>query len=304
MGQEVRGTLRKGARAGNLKQLVIAGGKGGTGKTTLATSFLALSGSGVLVDCDVDAPNAHLLLGSVTDEQVVGTVEGYVARIDETACTRCGTCEEACFFYAIQEFRVEEVFCRGCAVCTMACPVGAISMAERKVGDVRVARTDYGPLVWGELAYGEAGTGKFINALRDVGGEVALRESSELIFVDASAGIGCPLISSITGADLMLAVAEPTVSGKSDLERALRVARHFGVRALVCVNRYDLHEPKAKEVERMAREVGAEPVGRIPYDPEVVKAVVEGMPVVAVSDGPAAGAIREVFGRVMERLFE
>ena len=278
----------------------MAGGKGGTGKTTLAASFLALSESGVLVDCDVDAPNAHLLLGEVREEEVVGSVEGEVARIDEERCTKCGVCEETCFFHAIQEFRVDEMFCRGCAVCTLACPVGAISMVGRKVGDVRVARTEYGPLVWGELAYGEAGTGKFINALRDVGGEVALRESSGVVFVDASAGIGCPLISSITGVDLMLAVAEPTVSGRSDLERALRVAGHFGVRSLVCVNRYDLHEPTAREVERAARDMGAEPVGRIPYDPDVVRATVRGMPVVAVSDGPASRAIREVFGRVME----
>ncbi len=285
-----------------MKQLVIAGGKGGTGKTTLAVSFLSLSKAGVLVDCDVDAPNAHLLLGSSGEGQVVGRVDGEVARIDEAMCTRCGRCEDICPFYAVQEFRVEGLFCRGCAVCTMICPVGAISMVQRKMGDIRIAKTDYGLLVWGDLSPGEAGTGKFINALRDVGGEVAVREGAELVIVDASAGIGCPLISSITGADLMLAVAEPTVSGKSDLGRALKVAGHFGVRALVCVNQYDLHEPTAREVERMAEDMGAEPIGRIPYDPEVIRATVEGLPVAAVSDGPAARAIKEVFGRVMEHL--
>jgi len=217
-------------------------------------------------------------------------------------CIFCGRCEDICPFYAVQEFRVEGLFCRGCAVCTMICPVGAISMVRRKVGDIRIAKTEYGPLVWGKLSPGEAGTGKFINALRDVGGEVAIREGAELVIVDASAGIGCPLISSITGADLMLAVAEPTISGKSDLKRALKVAGHFGVRTLVCVNQYDLHKPTAREVERMGEDMGAEPIDRIPYDPEVVRATVEGLPVAAVSDGPAARAIKKVFGMVMEHL--
>ena len=282
-----------------MRQLTLISGKGGTGKTTLAASFMALSERAVLVDADVDASNLHLIMAPkvTAEEDVPG---GEVAKIDPAKCTQCGQCEVTCQFHAIGEFEVDRLFCRGCAVCPLVCPVGAIEMTPRNVGRMHVCETDYGPLVYAQMEPAEAGTGKLITALRNRG--YAFRtENRDLLLIDGSPGIGCAMISSITGVDLVLAVTEPTLSGLHDLERALDVARHFAIPAIVCINKSDINPQNVRTIERFCTERGVEVVGKIPYDPSVTEAMVAGKPVVEL-DTPAAHEIKAVYATAKNRL--
>jgi len=268
-----------------MRQLTLISGKGGTGKTTLTASFMALSERAVLVDADVDASNLHLIMApKVTAEEDVSG--GAVAEIDPATCTQCGQCEITCQFHAIDEFEVSPLFCRGCAVCPLVCPVDAIEMKHRSVGRMRVCETRYGPLVYAEMEPAEAGTGKLITALRNRG--YAFRtEDRDLLLVDGSPGIGCSMISSITGVDLVLAVTEPTLSGLHDLERALDVARHFAILSIVCINKFDINPQNVRTIERFCAERGVEVVGKIPFDPSVTEAMVHGKPVIEYRDSAA-----------------
>jgi len=282
-----------------MKQLTLISGKGGTGKTTLTASFMALSERAVLVDADVDASDLHLVMEPkvVAEEEIPG---GEIAEIDPATCTQCGQCEVACRFYAIDEFEVAPLFCRGCAVCPLVCPVGAIEMKPRSLGRMLACETKYGPFVYAEMEPSEAGTGKLITALRNKGYGYRT-ENRDLLLVDGSPGIGCSMISSITGVDLVLAVTEPTLSGLHDLERALDVARHFDIPSIVCINKFDINPQNVRTIERFCAERGVEVVGKIPFDPSVTEAMVAGRPVVEL-ESPAAREIHEVYAHSRDKL--
>ena len=284
-----------------MKQLTIISGKGGTGKTTIASAFAALAKEAVLVDADVDAPDLHVVMRpeAIKKEDVGG---GEVARINEEKCTQCGRCEATCQFHAIDEFWVSALFCRGCAVCTLVCPVDAIEMMPKTLGQMFVSRTPYGPFVHPRMHIGESGTGRFITALRSKAEEIGTRESKELLIIDGSPGIGCSLIASITGVDAVLAVAEPTLSGIHDLERALDVAAHFGIPASVCVNKFDIHDGNTARIERSCRDRGVEIVGRIPYDPEVSRSMAQGKGVLESESTQVIEAIEGIWRKVSDGL--
>ena len=284
-----------------MKQLTIISGKGGTGKTTIASAFAALAKEAVLVDADVDAPDLHLVMRpEIIEQEDVGG--GEVARIVEEKCTYCGKCEATCVFRAIDEFWVSPLFCRGCAVCTLVCPVDAIEMIPKTLGQVLVGRTAYGPFVHPRMHIGESGTGRLITALRNKAQEIGRRENKALLIIDGSPGIGCSLIASITGVDAVLAVAEPTLSGIHDLERALDVAAHFGIRAWVCVNKFDIHDRNTARIEQFCRDRGVETVGRIPYDPEVSRSMAQGKGVLEAESTQVIEAIEGIWRNVSDGL--
>jgi len=284
-----------------MKQLTIISGKGGTGKTTIASAFAALAKEIVLVDADVDAPDLHLVMRpEVIEREDVGG--GEVARINEEKCTQCGRCEAMCPFHAIDEFWVSPLFCRGCAVCPLVCPADAIEMIPKTLGQVLVSRTGYGPFVHPRMHIGESGTGRFITALRNKAQEIGTRENKELLIIDGSPGIGCSLIASITGVDAVLAVAEPTLSGIHDLERALDVAAHFGIPASVCVNKFDIHNRNTARIEQFCREQGVRAVGRIPYDAEVSRSMAQGKPILESGRTEVIEAIEGIWRNVADRL--
>jgi MinD superfamily P-loop ATPase len=235
-----------------LKQLTVISGKGGTGKTTLVASFAALAENKVIADCDVDAPDLHLLLHPeiIEREEFKGLK---VAVMDKTLCTECGTCEETCRFNAIaltkeSGFAVNPARCEGCGACVFMCPQEAVTLKERVSGYSFISKTKYGTMAHAELNIAEEASGKLVTVVRNNAQQVAEKEGCELILIDGAPGIGCPVIASLTGVDLALIVTEPTMSGLHDLERILDVTRHFGIGSVVCVNKYDINEENSRRI--------------------------------------------------------
>jgi MinD superfamily P-loop ATPase len=284
-----------------MKELVVLSGKGGTGKTSIVGSLAALAEDKILADCDVDAADLHLLLEPVV-RQKKEFWSGQVAVIDGEKCTQCGLCEELCHFDAIKDFRVAPVSCEGCGFCYRICPAEAITMEENLSGHWFISDTKYGPLVHARLGIAQENSGKLVALVRQQAKEMAEKQGAALIISDGPPGIGCPVISSLSGASLALLVTEPTLSGIHDLERVLGVCRHFGVPALVCINKYDINEDNAGRIEDYCREQGIEMAARIPFDNIVTEALVKGRPVVKYSDGPVSRQMKELWQNIAGRL--
>ena len=262
-----------------MKELVVLSGKGGTGKTSIVASFAALAQKKVLVDCDVDAADLHLVL-KPDIRQDNEFWSGQVAVIDGGKCTECGLCRELCRFGAIADFKVDPTSCEGCGFCYRICPVDAITMKERLSGRWFISDTKYGPLVHARLGIAQENSGKLVALVRQQAKKLAEKDDLDYIISDGPPGIGCPVISSLSGANLALVVTEPTLSGIHDLDRVVDVCRHFNVPALVCVNKYDINEDNVRHIESYCLSQGLEIAARIPFDNAVTEAMVQGLPVV------------------------
>jgi len=283
-----------------MKEIVVLSGKGGTGKTSILGSFAALSKSKVIADCDVDAADLYLLLNpSIKENREFWS--GQKAVIDEEKCTQCGLCEELCRFDAIANFKVDPVACEGCGFCSYICPVSAISMNEELAGNYFISETEYGPLVHARLGIAQENSGKLVAQVRKKAKEIAEQEGLEYILSDGPPGIGCPVISSISGANLALLVTEPTLSGIHDLERVAGVLQHFGIKAAVCINKYDINEENTLKIEQYCTNEGINVVSKIPYDEIFTEAMVHGMPVVNYSGGKITLEL-EVMWNTIEKL--
>ena len=246
-----------------MKQLVILSGKGGTGKTSLTAAFAHLASQSnyadqfILADADVDAANLELVLQPhlLEEQDFKG---GQVAVIDQETCASCGDCQAVCRFDAINYtdglYVVDPIACDGCAACVYQCPNASIAMHEQVVGKFYVSEGRYGPLYHANLYPGQENSGKLVTLVKQRARLQALDENRELVIVDGPPGIGCPVISATSGADLALIVAEPTVAGVHDMRRALQTVQHFGVRALVCVNKADIYPDGADEIESFCRD--------------------------------------------------
>jgi MinD superfamily P-loop ATPase len=283
-------------------ELVVISGKGGTGKTSIVASLAVLAEEVVLADCDVDAADLHLVLEPTVVERH-SFDSGHEAVIRPEDCDACGICHEVCRFDAVQRveeppgFRIDPIACEGCGVCVHLCPRQAIDFSDRRCGDWFLSDTRCGPMVHARLGIAAENSGKLVTLVRDQAKQVSQRLGRTPILIDGPPGIGCPVIASITGASGVLIVTEPTVSGLHDMTRVLQLTRHFGIRAAVCVNRWDLHPEGARRIEELAREHDALAVGRIRYDPTVTRAQVEARAVVEL-DGPAADDIRDLWLRL------
>ena len=291
--------------AQQVKEMVVISGKGGTGKTSLVASFAALAKNAVLADCDVDAADLHLLAGPrvMRREPFAG---GKRARIDANLCTDCGQCEELCRFDAIYldgpgsmdfaaTYQVDPMACEGCGVCAWFCPVQAIELKPVVNGEWFVSETRFGPMVHARLGAAAENSGKLVSLVRTTAKQIAEERQIDLVIIDGSPGIGCPVIASITGADLALVVTEPTPSGLHDMERVAELARHFGIPAALCVNKWDLNARMSSLIEAKARERGMTLAGRIRYDRTVTEAQVEGKAIVEYRQDGSAADIREVW---------
>jgi len=284
-----------------MKEIVVLSGKGGTGKTTIVASLAALAKNKVLCDCDVDAADLHLLLKPKAKE----THEfrsGQTAIIDEKLCTRCSLCEEVCRFEAIKDLKVDLTACEGCGFCAHVCPENAITMKENLAGHWFVSDTKYGPLVHARLGIAQENSGKLVNVVRQNARKIAEKEKADYIITDGPPGIGCPVISSLSGANLVLLVTEPTLSALHDLERVIGVCRHFGVPPLVCINKYDLNEENTHRIGSFCQEQAIEVISRIPFDKLVTEALVNSMPVVEYSQTGVANHIETMWHRVHKSL--
>jgi MinD superfamily P-loop ATPase len=286
-----------------MRELTVISGKGGTGKTSLVAAMAALAPSVVCADCDVDAADLHLLLAPAIRERH-DFEGGLTATIDRDLCSACGTCHVLCRFEAIEEengvFTVDPHRCEGCGVCHDHCPVECISLVRGTAGQWFVSDTRVGPLVHARLGIAQENSGKLVAKVRERAREIAAADGLDLVLVDGSPGIGCPVIASITGADLVLAVSEPTMSGLHDLERVLELAAGFRVPVAVCINKYDLNLVMAQRIAERAEAAGAACVGEIPFDRSVTAAMIAGQTLPEFGPSPAATAVRRVWEKVNE----
>lgn len=291
-----------------MKQLVILSGKGGTGKTSVTAAFAQLAAQGplagrvVLADADVDAANLELVLKPrlLEAQEFRG---GQVALIDQDRCAGCGDCESVCRFDAIitvdGQYLVDPIACDGCAACVHQCPTGAIAMQEQVVGKFCVSDSRYGPLYHADLFPGQENSGKLVTQVKQRARQRTLDDGRQLLLVDGPPGIGCPVIAAVSGADLTLIVTEPTAAGLHDLGRTLETVRHFGVPALVCINKADLYPAGVQAIETCCREAGISMLGTIPFDLTVTAAMVAGEAVTAFRpESPAAVALAALWARV------
>ncbi len=288
-----------------MKQLVVLSGKGGTGKTTVTAAFAHLAAESsrpfkaVLADADVDAANLELVLAPqiLSREDFRG---GQIAVIDADTCEGCGICQQVCRFEAVVEsglsYTVDPIACDGCAACVYQCPENAIEMVEQVVGQWYCSESRFCPLLHANLYPAQENSGKLVTLVKQHARLLALDNDCDLVLVDGPPGIGCPVISAASGADLALIVAEPTVSGVHDMGRALGTTRHFGVQSLVCVNKADIYPQGTTAIEAYCRENEVEFVGRIPYDVAVPEAMVQGEPVTRYHpDSAASLALRQIW---------
>jgi MinD superfamily P-loop ATPase len=280
-----------------MKEIVVLSGKGGTGKTSIVGSLAALAKRKVLADCDVDAADLYLLLHpSVKQESEFWS--GQIAYIDPDKCNQCGLCQELCRFGAIKDFRVDTISCEGCGFCQHICPVEAITMKENLSGHWFISDTSYGPLVHARLGIAQENSGKLVALVRQQARRIAGEQGFDYIISDGPPGIGCPVISSLSGANVALLVTEPTLSGIHDLERVLGVCRHFGVPAVACINKYDLNEENSRQIEGYCLSQGVEIAGKIPFDNVVTQSIVQGVPVVEYSDGMVSREIKKLWSSI------
>ncbi len=281
-----------------MREVVVLSGKGGTGKTTVSGSLAVLASNKVMADCDVDAANLHLLLDPVlkSSSPFYGLKK---ATINHEKCLGCNLCIHLCRFDAIGPgFVVDPVLCEGCAVCYHACPCGAVEMIEHVAGYLFLSETRYGPLVHARLGIAEDNSGKLVAAVRKEARRLAEEEKKELIITDGPPGIGCPAISCLSGADLVLIITEPTFSGRHDLERVLELAKHFGCRAAVCINKWDLEPENSRALESLCNRYSVPLVGHLPYDESVMEAVKSGRPVIQECSGPMEEGILALWDKL------
>jgi MinD superfamily P-loop ATPase len=284
-----------------VKEVVVLSGKGGTGKTSIVGSFAAIAERAVLVDCDVDAADLHLILQPVMRRENEFW-SGQVAYINPDRCTECGLCQEMCRFKAISNFKVERTACEGCGFCHRICPADAVTMKDNKAGYWFLSDTKYGPLVHAQLGIAQENSGKLVAIVRQWAREIAEKQKFDYIISDGPPGIGCPVISSISGANLALLVTEPTLSGIHDLGRVLGVCRHFDIPALVCINKCDINLENSEHIEKYCCTEGAEVVAKIPFSDVFIKAMVRGLPMVEYSDDTVSREIRQLWRNIASRL--
>ncbi|MDR3568370.1 MAG: ATP-binding protein [Syntrophobacteraceae bacterium] len=286
-----------------MREVVVISGKGGTGKTSLTGAFAHLASNKIVCDLDVDAPDLHLLLrpqAGRTEE----FFSGHVAQIDNRQCTGCGLCASMCRYDAVRvdgnTYSIDPLRCEGCRVCVAFCPAGAVLFPEKHCGHWHISSTRFGRLVHARLFPGEANSGRLVSVLKQQARQLAKSEGKELILSDGAPGIGCPVISSLSGADLAVAVTEPTPSGRHDLERVAELCGHFRIRLGVIINKFDLNPEGADGIEEFCRSKGHEVIARLAHDQIVTKAMVAGLVVTELPETDFTREVRKTWARIEE----
>ena len=293
-----------------MKELVVISGKGDTGKTSIVASLAALADNHVLVDCDVDAADLHL----ITDPDIQHRESfrsGYEARIRPADCTACDQCRQLCQFDAVIKenqngqtvYRIDPIACEGCGVCVDFCPEHAIDFPECTCGEWFISHTRFGPMVHARLGIAAENSGKLVTLIRKQAAQIAEKNHHDLIIIDGSPGIGCPVIASLTGASLVLIIVEPTMSGRHDLERVVQLTDHFKIPAAVAINKCDINPQIAEEIKSYCRKHTLPVVGQIPYDTTITRAQLSAQSIVEYSDGDTTTQIRHLWQNIKNILF-
>lgn len=294
-----------------MKQIVILSGKGGTGKTTVTAALAHLASQAadtraILVDADVDAANLELLVAPQVREahEFVG---GQTATIMPDLCSDCGRCAEVCRFDAVRKdtrgYTIDPTACEGCATCKTQCPSDAIVMIARVSGRWFFSISRYGPLYHARLLPAQESSGKLVTLLKQGACSQALSDSYPLIIVDGPPGVGCPAIAAVSGSDLVIVVAEPTMAGIHDMQRALGLAAHFRIQTLVIINKADLYAAGTDAISGYCQARGVPVIGLIPFDLSVTEAMVRGQTITAyLPDSPVSQALGEIWQRVLAHI--
>ncbi len=287
-----------------MKELVVISGKGGTGKTSIVAGLASLAEKKIMTDCDVDASDLHLVLTPLSSESQIFT-SGIIAEIDKKECTACGKCIKICRFDAIKDdFTIDNFACEGCGVCAHFCPAGAIKLIEKDSGEWFVSETRHGTMVHAKLALAEGNSGKLVSLVRKEANRIGTEEGADLIITDGSPGIGCPVIASIAGANLVLIVTEPSVSGIHDMKRIVELTRHFKIKTMLCINKHDLNDENTGSIESYCKDNNIEIAARIPYDTDFVKAQVERKSIVEYSEGEASQEIKNMWEKILHNMYQ
>lgn len=290
-----------------MKEIAILSGKGGTGKTSITAALAACADDVLLADCDVDAADLHLIV-TPTIEQTHEFVGGKEASIRQADCAGCGLCKKLCRFQAIVKepdtntYKVDPLACEGCKVCVEFCPIQAIDFVDAVNGRWFVSKTRLGPMVHAELGIAQENSGKLVSLIRKKAKKLARQQELQWILVDGSPGIGCPVIASITGADAVLIVTEPTQSGMHDLMRVTELLEHFGMRGLVCINKWDLNTELAMQLEQFTQGNGMPIVGKIPYDGILTKAQLQAKTVIEMGENSVSEIIKNMWNRIQKQI--
>ena len=287
-----------------MKQLLILSGKGGTGKTTIASAFIKLANAQAFADCDVDAPNLHIVMNQMGEPSKTDYYGLDKAKINVDKCISCGICQQHCRFDAISEkdgiYEVDPFACEGCSVCEAFCPVEAVEMIPSLAGELVLYKKDEAVFSTAQLKMGSGTSGMLVTRVKNQMKDAA-DPRTELAIIDGSPGIGCPVIASLSGVDMVLIVAEPSLSGISDMERIVKTARQFGVKMAICVNKYDTNLNNTKKIEDYC---GAENIvfaGTVPFDENAGKAINRGLSVIDIPC-PAQKAVEDLFRATMKLL--
>ncbi|MBN2610668.1 MAG: 4Fe-4S binding protein [Bacteroidales bacterium] len=289
-------------------EIVILSGKGGTGKTFVTSALASLAENAVFTDCDVDAADLHLVL-TPDIYKTEDFASGSKAIIEQERCTLCGLCKDLCRYQAINfknnQFEIDEFACEGCGLCAVACPAEAIRIVSYNNNKIYHATTRFGPMVYGKLGIAEENSGRLVSKIRQYAKELAMQKGADYIITDGPPGIGCPVISSVTGADLVIAVTEPTLSGWHDLERLLGLINGFKTPVKVIINKYDLNKQMADNIERNLEKSGVTVIGKIPYDESIVYALIEGKTIREYSpDSQLAKQFNVIWNQVKSSIYE
>ena len=304
-----------------MKELVIISGKGGTGKTSMAAAFATLASRGaaqrripaatgtgaVFADCDVDAADLHLILSPEIKKRNA-FISGHEAVIDAEKCTACGKCAELCRFDAVRrgdDGKYAVSACEGCGVCVRFCPAEAISFPDRRCGAWYVSDTRFGPLIHAQLDAEAENSGKLVTLVRREARAKAEEVGAAYIIVDGCPGIGCPVIASITGADAAVAVVEPSLSGKHDLERVIELTKHFKVPLSVVINKFDINVALALDIKKTCERAGVSVVGSVSYDTEITGAQLQWKSIIEYNEHSAvAEQITAIWNHLSEELWK
>lgn len=287
-----------------MKQLLILSGKGGNGKTTIASAFIKLANAKAYADCDVDAPNLHLITEQSSQPRKTDYYGLPKAEINPELCIECDRCRQNCRFDSIsvdKKYKVDPFACEGCGVCKAVCPVEAISLKPAVAGELMLYANEGEVFSTAQLKMGSGTSGMLVT-------EVKKQMKSEIVngnlaIIDGSPGIGCPVIASLSGVDMVLIVAEPSISGISDLERIIKTAAKFGTMTVICINKFDTNVENTEKIEALCKKQRLTFMGRIPFDSNAVKAINNGRTIVDI-DCASGAAVKAVYNKTMKLLFE